>query len=406
MAEGRDTPHATSRYLEPGRIGPLTLKNRLVRASTSESMATEEGEATEALASFYGELAAGGAGLLLAGHIFVEPRGQASVNQSGLHRDDLVPAAACVVDAVHERGGVIFAQLGHCGSQSMMPGVTPIAPSRIPNAMYDIEPHEMTGDDIHGCIDDFGSAARRAKEAGFDGIHIHGGNGYLIAEFSSPHTNTRNDEWGRDADGRSRFFVSVYKAVRSAVGADMPVTARIGVEDSVPNGVSREESVKRARSLEAAGIDGLETTYGIMRNYLENIRPYIAVGARQAARDLLVQRAFRPKGAEAYYRPFARAIKEATSLPIILVGGIRTTETMNDIIESGDADFLAMARPFIREPDLGNKLAAGRSGMVECVSCNMCLAHDGYDPLRCWRKSPRDVARHVYLHYWRNRRTR
>ncbi len=402
----RDLPHPTHRYLEPGSIGSLTIKNRLVRASTSESMATEEGEATEALASFYGELAAGGAGLLLTGHIFVEARGQASANQSGLHRDDFVPAAARVVDAVHERGGVIFAQLGHCGSQSMMRGVTPIAPSMIPNAMYDIGPREMTEDDIHECIDAFGSAARRAREAGFDGVHIHGGNGYLIAEFSSPHTNTRDDAWGGEAEGRSRFFLSVYKAVRAAVGDDMPVTARIGVEDSVPNGVSREESLQRARALEAAGIDGLETTYGIMRSYLENIRPYVAVGARQAAKHLLVQRALKPEGAEAYYRPFARAIKDATGVPVILVGGIRTTDTMNDILDSGDADFLAMARPFIREPDLGNKLAAGRTGMVECVSCNMCLAHDGYDPLRCWRRSPRDVARHVYAHYWRNRRVR
>ena len=397
---------AIPRYLEPGRIGSLALKNRLVRAPTSESMATEDGEATEALARFYGALAAGGAGLILTGHIFVEPRGQASAHQSGLHRDDFVPAAARVVDAVHERGGVIFAQLGHCGSQSMVPGSATIAPSMVPNAMYDVEPGEMTEDDIHECIDAFGAAAGRAREAGFDGVHIHGGNGYLIAEFCSPHTNTRDDAWGGDAQRRSRFFVAVVEAVRAAVGADMPVTARIGVEDSLPNGVGRQESVERARLLEAAGIDGLETTYGIMRSYLENIRPYVAVGARRAARELLVQRVLKPRGAEAYYRPFARAIKEAVGVPVILVGGIRTTDTMNDIIGSGDADFLAMARPFIREPDLGNKLAAGRTGMVECVSCNMCLAHDGYDALQCWRKSPGSVARHLAAHYWRNRRRR
>ena len=141
-----------------------------------------------------------------------------------------------------------------------------------------------------------------------------------------------------------------------------------------------------------------------MRSYFENIRPYVAVDRAQAWRNLLVQRARQPAGAEAYYRPFARAVKDATGLPIILVGGVRTTQTMTDILDSGDADFLAMARPFIREPDLVRKLEAGRTGGVACVSCNMCLAHDGFDPLRCWRTSPRSVAVHIRKHYWTNRR--
>lgn len=118
-----------------------------------------------------------------------------------------------------------------------------------------------------------------------------------------------------------------------------------------------------------------------MRSYLDNIRPYIAVGASQAARNALVQRLVKPKGDEAYYQDFAKAIKAAVDIPVILVGGIRTTETMTDILDSGDADFLALSRPFIREPDLVNKLVAGRTGMVECVSCNMCLPHDG--SIRC-----------------------
>ena len=169
-------------------------------------------------------------------------------------------------------------------------------------------------------------------------------------------------------------------------------------------GLQRDESLARASGLAERGIDGFETTYGVMRSYFENIRPYVAVGRAQAWRNLLVQRARQPAGAEAYYRPFARAVKEASGLPIILVGGVRTTETMTDILASGDADFLAMARPFIREPDLVRKLEAGRTGGVECVSCNMCLAHDGFDPLQCWRDNPRNVAVHIRKHYWTNRR--
>ena len=115
-------------------------------------------------------------------------------------------------------------------------------------------------------------------------------------------------------------------------------------------------------------------------------------------------RDWKPESAEAYYRPFGRAVKDATGLPLILVGGVRTTAVMNDVLASGDADFMAMARPFIREPDLVRKLEAGRTGGVACVSCNMCLAHDGFDPLRCWRTSQRSVAVHIRKHYWTNRR--
>ena len=391
-------------YLQPGRIGPLTIPNRIVRGATSETMASPSGIVFDSYVELYRRLAGGGAGLLLSGHMYVDPRGQASANQTGIHDDRVVPGLRRATDAVHEAGGRIFAQLGHCGSQTMMADITPVAPSPVPNAMYTIQPTELSAEEILGLVRAFGEAATRVAEAGFDGIHIHGGNGYLISEFCSPHANTRDDDWGGDADRRGRFMIEVYDAVRASVGDDFPITARLSVEDSVPGGLAREESLPRARVLAERGINGFETTYGVMRSYFENIRPYVAVGRAQAWRNLLVQRARQPAGAEAYYRPFARAIKEATGLPVILVGGVRTTETMTDILESGDADFLAMARPFIREPDLVRKLEAGRTGGVACVSCNMCLAHDGFDPLRCWRDSPRAVAVHIRKHYWTNRR--
>ena len=391
-------------YLQPGWIGSLEIPNRIVRGATSETMASPSGVVYESYVELYRSLAEGGAGLLLTGHMYVDPRGQASANQTGIHDDKVIPGLRSAVEAVHEAGGRIFAQIGHCGSQTMMSRITPVAPSPVPNAMYTIQPEELTDGEVRSLVGAFGAAAGRAAEADFDGIHIHGGNGYLISEFCSPHANTRDDEWGGDAERRNRFMVEVYDAVRAAVGDDLPVTARLSVEDSVEGGLQREESLQRARLLADRGIDGFETTYGVMRSYFENIRPYVAVGRAQAWRNLLVQRARQPAGAEAYYRPFARAVKEASGLPIILVGGVRTTETMTDILATGDADFLAMARPFIREPDLVRKLEAGRTGGVECVSCNMCLAHDGFDPLQCWRDNPRNVAVHIRKHYWTNRR--
>jgi 2,4-dienoyl-CoA reductase-like NADH-dependent reductase (Old Yellow Enzyme family) len=366
-------------------------------------MATAVGDATDQLADLYGALAAGGVGLILTGHIYVEPRGQASANQPGLYHDRQIAPMRSVTDAVHEHRGVIFAEIGHAGSQTMMPDLRPIAPSPSANEMYGLEPAEATVDDINAVIDAFGQAARRAIEAGFDGIHIHGGNGYLISEFSSPITNKRTDEWGGDQERRSRFLFGVYESVRAGVGADTPITARVGIADSIAGGLAVEESITRLGHLADRGLDAVEVSYGIMRSYLENIRRYVGVGAVRAAKNGLVQRLVRPAGAEAYYREFAQAVKAEIDIPVILVGGIRTTESMVDILDSGDADFLAMARPFIREPDLANKLIDGRTGMVECVSCNMCLVHDGFDPLRCWRTNPVAVASHVYHHYLRNR---
>ncbi len=394
----------TPLYLQPGRIGSLELRNRLVRGATSETMASTNGVVFDSYVELYRRLAQGGAGLLLTGHMYVDPRGQASANQAGIHDDKVIPALRATVKAVHEAGGRIFAQIGHCGSQTMMSRITPVAPSPVPNAMYTIQPEELSDAEISELVSAFGAAAGRAVAAGFDGVHIHGGNGYLISEFCSPHANTRDDRWGGDAERRSRFFFEVTEAVRAAVGDEMPVTARLSVEDSVPGGLQRDESLERSRGLAWRGIDGFETTYGVMRSYYENIRPYVAVGRVQAWRSFLLQRAWKPEGAEAYYRPFAKAVKDATGLPIILVGGVRTTQTMSDILQSGDADFLALARPFIREPELVRKLEAGHTGGVECVSCNMCLAHDGFDPLQCWRTSPRTVAVHIRRHYWTNRR--
>jgi len=390
-------------YLKPGRIGALTLANRIVRAATSESMADADGAVNDALVTLYRDLGRGGAGMIITGHIYVEQRGQYTPMQIGIDRDELVPGLRRLTDAVHDSGGVVFAELAHAGSQSLMPDVEPIAPSVIPNAIFSRQPREMDEGDIAAAIESFGAAAKRAVDAGFDGIHIHGGNGYLISEFCSPHANRRSDRWGNDAVGRGRFFGAVYDAIRQAVGAEFPVTARIGIADTVPDGLDISEGVERAQDLAARGIDGLETTYGVMTSYLENIRPYVAVTAARAFTSGLVPRLYAPAGPEAYYRKFARAVKQAVDVPVILVGGIRTTGTMHELIESGDTDFVAMARPFIREPDIARQIAGGRRGMVDCVSCNICLMHDGTDPVRCWRKRLRDLAFHAYCRFWRDR---
>jgi 2,4-dienoyl-CoA reductase-like NADH-dependent reductase (Old Yellow Enzyme family) len=387
--------------MRPGKIGGLVLKNRLIRAATSETMATASGEATDDLVRLYSDLARGGVGLIITGHIYVEPRGQYEPRQLGLDRDARIAPLADVIDAVHRHGSRIFAELSHAGSQSLIPEIMPLAPSIVPNAIFARPPVEMTETDIEDVIASFAAAADRAQRAGFDGVHLHSGNGYLLSQFNSPFANRRDDRWGGDPQRRARFIVEAYRAVRRATGGDFPVSARLGLADAVADGLTMSDGLAIARQLAAEGLAALEVTYGVMTSYRENIRPYAGVNRLRAIADGMLHRGFSRPVPEAYYRPFARAVKAAVDIPVILVGGLRSTEVMNDVISSGDADFLALARPFVREPDLVNKIVQGRRGPVDCVSCNICFLHEGLDPLRCWR-TPLAMIQHVYWHYLRD----
>jgi 2,4-dienoyl-CoA reductase-like NADH-dependent reductase (Old Yellow Enzyme family) len=221
--------------------------------------------------------------------------------------------------------------------------------------------------------------------AGFDGVHIHGANGYLITEFTSPVTNSRDDAWGGDPERRDAFPKAVVGAVRAAVPDSYPVTMKIGFVDAVEGGLQIDESVRRAGVLVHEGLDGIEVSCGLMQAPTDSANTYVAVGPKRAAQDLLVHRLLSAPRPEAYFRPWAQALRRAVDTTVMLVGGMRTTETMRDVLRSGDADFVAMARPLIREPDLVAQIAAGREGQVDCTSCNLCLIHEGHHPLQCWR---------------------
>ena len=390
-------------FMRPGTIGPLVLKNRVVRAATSETMATPDGAATDDLVRLYRDIARGGAGLAITGHIYVAADGQYEPKQLGLDRDDRIGPLRRVTDAVHQDGGRIFAELSHAGSQSIMADVDPIAPSLIPNAMSARPPRAMTQADGERVIAAFAAAAERAREAGFDGIHLHSGNGYLLSQFNSPRTNRRDDQWGIEADAPGRFLLAVYRAVRDATSTDFPITARLGLADAVEGGLQLADGLRIAESLAAEGLDALEVSYGLMSSYRQNIRPYVGVTPLRGLSDGLIPHLFTPYVPEAYYRTFSRAAKARIGIPLILVGGLRSTDVMDDVVRSGDADFLALARPFVREPGLVNAIAAGRRGPVACVSCNLCLMHEGIDALRCWR-SPGGIAQHVIKHHLRRER--
>ncbi|MFL5957109.1 MAG: NADH:flavin oxidoreductase [Solirubrobacterales bacterium] len=381
---------------EPGQLGPLELRNRIVRAGTSETMADERGAVTDEYVALYETLSRNDVGLIFTGHLYCAERGQYARRQTGIYSDDLVPGLRRVADAVHRHGGRILAQVAHAGSQSrVQAGTEPLAPSAVPNALTGRDVPEASTAEIGEAIEAFAAGARRAVDAGFDGVHIHAANGYLISEFSSPAANRRIDAWGGSAEARDRFALEVARAVRAAVPASMPVTMKLGMVDATPGGLGLDESVRRAEWLVAAGLDGVEISCGVMRAASDSARQYVAVDRRRAAEDLLLHRLLSEAAPEAYFLPWARAVRSAVETVIVLVGGMRTTHTMNRVLAAGDADLVALSRPLIREPDLVRQLARGRTGRVDCTSCNICLLHEGHHSLRCWRTPRRNLVEHA-----------
>jgi 2,4-dienoyl-CoA reductase-like NADH-dependent reductase (Old Yellow Enzyme family) len=381
--------------LAPGRIGPVATRNRIVRAGTSETMALPDGAVSESLIALYATLAANDVGAIFTGHLFCHDRGRYARRQTGIHNDAMRPGLSRLARGVHDAGGVILAQVAHAGSQSRARQVEPVAPSAVPNALTGRRVPAGSETDIREAIGAFAAAARRAVGAGFDGVHIHGANGYLISEFLSPLTNQRDDAWGGDAERRARFAVEVVRAVRAEVPPDRALTMKLGLVDAPPGGLGLDESVAIAGRLAAEGLDALELSCGVMRAPTDSARQYVAVDRRRAAADLLVHRLLADPVAEAYFVPWARRVRQHVSLPLIAVGGMRRVETMEQILTDGDADFIAMARPFIREPDIARQIARGRTGRVDCTSCNICLMHEGHHSLRCWRTPRRRLAQHA-----------
>jgi 2,4-dienoyl-CoA reductase-like NADH-dependent reductase (Old Yellow Enzyme family) len=383
------------RLLAPGRLGPIATRNRIIRAGTSETMALPAGGVSDQLVGLYRTLAANEVGAIFTGHLFCHERGRYARRQTGIHDDSMLPGLSRLAEAVHDAGGVILAQVAHAGSQSRAPQVAPLAPSAIPNALTGRSVPAGSEAEIRDAVSAFAAGARRAIEAGFDGVHIHGANGYLISEFLSPLTNQRADDWGGDAERRTRFALDVVRAVRAAVPQDRAMTMKLGLVDAPAGGLGLDESVAVARRLAAEGLDALELSCGVMRAPTDSARQYVAVDRRRAAADLLPHRLLGGPVPEASFVPWSRRVREQVSVPLVAVGGMRRTETMEQVLATGDADFIAMARPFIREPDLARQIAQGRSGPPDCTSCNICLMHEGHHSLRCWRTPRRRLAQHA-----------
>lgn len=353
-----------SMLFEPGTIGTLELPNRLVRSATAEYMSDLDGRPEQPLAELYGELARGGVGLILTGHCFVHEGGRCHLHMTGVHRDDLIPDLEKLTGVVHGEGGLVVMQINHGGRQcatDAIPG-PPVAPSPVPVAKGKERPVELTEEGIEGIISAFGDAAGRAKAAGFDGVQIHAAHGYLINQFNSPAANWRGDRWGSTAARRMRFLEEVASSIRDRVGHEYAVLIKLGMEDFARDGLTLKDGAEIVRHLADWGIDALEVSGGIGRTS--------------------VRKDVHRHEDEAYFLDAARQAREATDLPIILVGGMRSRQIMEGILEEGAADFLSMSRPLIREPYLPRRFREGQQRST-CISCNLCWPPPGEFGIAC-----------------------
>lgn len=349
----------------PAKIGSLEIPNRILRSATAELMSDDlDGKPREQLKSLWVELAKGGTGLIISGHMYVHPSGKCHTEMTGIYSDDLISSLKDCVDAVHKADGKIAVQINHGGMQCDKEAVDgTIAPSAIDDDFLEQPAREISTDEIEMLIDAYGQAARRVKEAGFDAVQIHAAHGYLINQFISPYTNRRTDKWGGDLQGRTRFLREVAGSVREQVGEEYPVFIKFGMEDGMEGGLTPEAGAEVIPLMSDMGLDGIEISGGVEADSVRK-------GIRNASK-------------EAYFRPLVQLARRKTDLPLIMVGGMRSKRVMEEVLSSGDADFIAMCRPLIREPDFPNRMKTGEQETSGCISSSNCWSETLGEGIAC-----------------------
>lgn len=347
-----------SKLFEQTSINGMKLKNRFVRSATWEGMAADDGACTPKLVNLMADLAKGGLGLIISSHAYVSPEGQAGPWQLGVYKDALIPGLETMVKAVHENGGKIVMQLAHSGffAKTEITGQKPLAPSNA--AEFAKSPRkEMTVEDVQEVIHSFGTAAKRAQTAGFDGVQIHAAHGYLLSQFLSPAFNRREDEYGGQIPHRARAVVEVLRQIRQIVGREYPVMVKMNCRDFIENGLEIEDSLEVGKMLVAEGIDAIELSGGVL------------VGGKLSPSRMGIH----SEEKEAYFQNDAKMFKQKVNIPLILVGGNRSFQVAERLISQGVADYISMSRPFIREPDLVNRWRSGDLKKATCISDNQCF---------------------------------
>jgi 2,4-dienoyl-CoA reductase-like NADH-dependent reductase (Old Yellow Enzyme family) len=373
----------------PAALGPVELRNRIVKAATFEGM-TPRGLVTDDLIEFHRRVASGGVGMTTVAYLAVSRDGRSAPGEIVL-RPEARPGLSRLAGVVHQQGAAISGQIGHAGpvAGAGRPG---LAPSRVFSPVAFRFMRGATAEDLARVRKEFADGARVVADAGFDAIEVHLGHGYLLSAFLSPRLNRRSDVYGGSVQNRARFPREVVGAVREAVGDRVALLAKLNMDDGVRGGLRPDESVEAARLLESDGtLDALELTAGSsfqnpmylfrgeapVRELAAAMPRLLGVGTRIAGRRFLREYPFE----EAFLLPAARRIREAVSMPLILLGGINRLDTIRTAMREG-FELVAMARALLMEPDLVHRMQSGAATEGVCIHCNKCMATI-YSGTRC-----------------------
>ena len=373
----------TNDPLAPARLGPIQLRNRVIKAATYEGMCRDS-LVTDELIAFHREVAAGGVGMTTVAYCAVAPEGRTERHQL-YWRAEALPGLRRLTDAVHAEGAAVSAQIGHAGpvADAKSNRLPALSASRTFSPLSLTFTRAATAADLANTVRAHADAARMAVQAGFDAVEIHLGHNYLASSFLSPRLNRRRDEYGGSLDNRARFPRAIARAVRDAVGGQIAVLAKLNLEDGVRRGLTIDESVQVARWLDEDGsLDALEMTAGSsllnpmylfkgpapLKEFAAQMRQPVKLGVQIAGRTKLHSYPY----TDAYLLEDARRVRAAVSLPMVLLGGITSLAVMNQAMAAG-FDFVAMGRALLREPDLINRMAGDPAVASQCIHCNKCM---------------------------------
>ena len=368
----------------PASIGPLTLRNRSIRAAAFEGMCLGN-KPSQMLFDYHTSVAAGGIGMTTVAY--------ASVCQSGLSfphqlwlREEVLPELRRLTDAIHREGAAASIQLGHCGNMSKksVTGCLPLSPSGGLNIYSPTWSKKMDAQDIDFVVNSFGKAVNLARSSGFDAVEVHAGHGYLISQFLSPYTNRRTDDYGGSLQNRARFMQRVLRSVMQAAGSDMAVVVKTNLRDGFRGGMEFEECLEVARMIEAEGVHALVLSGGfvskapmyVMRgsmpirtltHYMNNMS--LKLGVRLFGKFMIPSVPFQ----EAYFLEDALKVRKALKLPSIYVGGLISRSKIDEVLDHG-FEFVQMARALLNEPAFVNRMKEDEAARSQCVCSNYCIA--------------------------------
>ncbi len=342
-----------SKLFEPFKINKLEIKNRFVRSATVDNLGRDK-MVSEAQMAFYREMVLGEIGLIISSGLFPSMDGWTAPGQLGIHHDDMLPSLKKLTDNVHRYGGKVAAQLMHAGwfGNPKTCGLQPVGPSAMFNPTNKLTCRELSAEEIYEHIEDFIQAGRRAYEAGFDAVQIHGAHGWLVSSFLSPATNLRKDEWGGTPEKRAGFVVRIIEGIRKLTGPDFPIMIKLGLKDYHPQGKTTAEGIASIKRFIQAGLDAVEVSEGVEKEAFHHIR-----------KDAL----------NPYYIEECRQAKAAVNIPVILVGGMRQLSEIRQVVDGGIADAVSMCRPVIMDQHIVRKFRQGLAEASKCTSCNGCI---------------------------------